>query len=177
MLHTAVLHLVRKAHLAPASIHCRRNKTLFFTPTPTLMPSSAAAVATTAAAAAAATAAGEGASKRTKGVELEERLFSLGSVTSPATKSLQKLEEAKRKAAAGGGGGGGGIGSSGRRCRPQDSPGEEVLHETIGQQERQEGQQHGQEKEAINARSQKLSPSSRGTCCFWLVGGYRAVYF
>ena len=56
--------------------------------------------------------AGEGVSKRTKGVELEERLFSLGSVTSPATKSLQKLEEAKRKSAAGGGGasGGGGAG-------------------------------------------------------------------
>eukprot|EP00752_Nemacystus_decipiens_P014626 g13024.t1 len=54
---------------------------------------------------------GEGASKRTKGVELEERLFSLGSVTSPATKSLQKLEEAKRKAAAGGGGASGGAGA------------------------------------------------------------------
>ncbi|CAN0270910.1 unnamed protein product [Laminaria digitata] len=43
--------------------------------------------------------------KRTKGVELEERLFSLGSVTSPAAKGLQKLEEAKRRASGGGGSG------------------------------------------------------------------------
>ncbi len=66
-----------------------------------------------AAVAAAAPAAGDVANKRTKGVELEERLFSLGSVTSPATKSLLKLEEAKRRAGAGGGGGGGGGASAG----------------------------------------------------------------
>eukprot|EP00903_Cladosiphon_okamuranus_P018691 g17204.t1 len=54
---------------------------------------------------------GEGSSKRAKGVELEERLFSLGSVTSPATKSLQKLEESKRRATGGGGGASGAAGA------------------------------------------------------------------
>lgn len=52
-------------------------------------------------------------SKRIKGVELEERLFSLGSVTSPASRILQKQREAKAKASvkqadAGGGGASGG---------------------------------------------------------------------
>ena len=60
--------------------------------------------------------------KRTKGVELEERLFSLGSVTSPAAKGLQKLEEAKRKANAGGGGAGSssGGGSAGTPKNSKD---------------------------------------------------------
>ncbi|CBJ31764.1 conserved unknown protein [Ectocarpus siliculosus] len=55
---------------------------------------------------------GEGANKRAKGVELEERLFSLGSVTSPAAKGLQKLEDARRRAGSGSGGGSGGGGAS-----------------------------------------------------------------
>ncbi|CAM9602221.1 unnamed protein product [Ectocarpus fasciculatus] len=64
---------------------------------------------------------GEGANKRAKGVELEERLFSLGSVTSPAAKGLQKLEEARRRAGSGSGsaGGGGAAAASGGGVAPK----------------------------------------------------------
>lgn len=70
--------------------------------------------------------AGEGGSKRSKGVELEDRLFSLGSVTSPAAKGLQKQEEKRRasekQGEVGSPGGGGGASSPDAGSSPSNVP-------------------------------------------------------
>lgn len=59
--------------------------------------------------------AGEGAAKRSRGVALEERLFSLGSVTSPATRGLAKVEGKVRGVKQADAGAGGSRGAKDRR--------------------------------------------------------------